>query len=64
MRRSEVVEVEISSDPTRRFLARGGGLDTFLIAKASTQKEELLRRLASSARRSVPFRMWGVAINW
>ena len=44
VRRSEVVEAEISSaeslNPMRRFLARGGSLDTFVIAKASTQKED------------------------
>ena len=27
-------------NPTRRFLARGGSLDTFVISKASTQKED------------------------
>ena len=41
----------------RRFLARGSSLDTFVIAKASTQIRPLLHRLASSLRRSVPFRM-------
>ena len=27
-------------NPTRRFLARGGSLDTFVISKASTPKED------------------------
>ena len=43
-------------NPTRRFLARGGSLDTFVISKTSTQKEDqavvaqalLLRFFASS----------------
>jgi len=41
VRSSEVVEVKSAVlNPTRRFLARGGSLDTFVIAKASTQKED------------------------
>ena len=42
VRRSEVVERSRSAvlNPTRRFLARGGCLDTFVISKASTQKED------------------------
>ena len=41
VRRSEVVEAEISSvESNAPFLARGGSLDTFVIAKASTQKED------------------------
>ena len=61
MRRSEVVKVEISSAEslcsTSHFLAHGGSSDTFVIAKASTQKARkarpLLHKLASLLRRSV-----------
>ena len=42
MRRSEVVEWSRSAvlNPMRRFLARGGCLDNFVISKASTLKED------------------------
>ena len=44
-------------NPTRRFLSRDGGLDTFVFAKASTQRKirPLLYKLASSLRHSVSF---------
>ena len=42
VRCSEVVERSRSAvlNPTRRCLARGGCVDTFVISKASTQKED------------------------
>ena len=42
VRRSKVVERSRSAvlNPMRRFLTRGGCLDTFVISKASTQKED------------------------
>ena len=44
-------------NPTRRFLSHGGSPDTFVIAKASTQRKirPLLHKLASSLRHSVSF---------
>ena len=67
VRRFAVVEVEISSAESNApgFLARGGSLDTFVISKPPHKRKirPLLHRLASSLRRSVLFRIWGVAIN-
>ena len=61
MRHSEIVEAEISSAEsfcsTSQFLAHDSSPDTFLIAKAFTQRKTrpLLHKLASSLRRSVSF---------
>ena len=39
-RRSSVVEIETDQQFNKQLLARSGSLDTFVIAKASTQKGE------------------------
>ena len=53
-------------NPTRRFLSRDGGLDTFVFAKASTQRKiRPLYKLASSSLSVISsVRIWGVVINW
>ena len=65
MRRSEVVEAEST---TSQFLARGGSPDTFVIAKASTQKEDwaiVAQACFFTSLLSVSsICMCGVAIHW